>query len=148
MRVGRERAGRGERLRVAGGDGRATGTRAGAFQDELRLREMEREAEIEQALLDVDEAARQLRDEGDLVALHKYKLALRTAFGHAIRQAYKVHAESGFGPGGRHKLLYIVRTVDEKLAELAELLMQKERDNVAIAARLDEIRGLLLDLYR
>ena len=42
----------------------------------------------------------------------------------------------------------MVRVVDQKLEELTRLLLARERDNLAIAARLDEIRGLLLDLYR
>lgn len=121
---------------------------AGAFQDELRLRQIQRTAALEQALVDIDEAARRLREEGDLAALQAYKQALRTVIGTATKQAYKVHSEAGFRGGGRRRLLYVVRVIDEKLAELTDLLMEKERDNVAIAARLDEIRGLLLDLYR
>lgn len=147
MRVRRERSTRrNDTFRL--GREPADGLRTGTFQDELRLRELEREAAIEQALEDVDEAAQRLRADGDLVALHKYKAALRAALGSATRRAYKVQAEPGSGFGGRRRLLYIVRIVDEKLAELTQMLLEQERDNVAIAARLDEIRGLLLDLYR
>lgn len=148
MRVRRGRSTSADGSRRASGDAWTGAIRSGAFQDELRLRELERAAAIEQAFTDIDEAAERLRADGDLAALHAYKQALRVALGSATRQAYKMHAEAGFGPGGRRKLLYVVRTVDAKLAELTRLLMEKERDNVAIAARLDEIRGLLLDLYR
>lgn len=148
MRVGRERAARSGRADGTRGKVRGEGVRAGAFQDALRLTELEREAELDQALTDVDEAAERLRQEADLPALHRYKLALKAAFAAATRNAYKVHVEAGFGAGGRRRLLYVVRVVDEKLAELAELLVEQERDNVAIAARLDEIRGLLLDFYQ
>ena len=39
-----------------------------------------------------------------------------------------------------------MRLVDAQLDELTRLLLAREQDNLAIAARLDNIRGLLLDL--
>lgn len=148
MRVRRGRSAQADGAKRFAGDVLPGQARVGTFQEELRLRESERAAAIEQALIDIDAAAEKLRADGDLAALHAYKQALRTVIGGATRQAYKVEAEAGFRGGGRRRLLYVVRIVDEKLAELTHLLMEKERDNVAIAARLDEIRGLLLDLYR
>lgn len=41
----------------------------------------------------------------------------------------------------------IIRLVDEKLDELAQELVNEESDKIAILARVDEIRGLLLDIF-
>lgn len=147
MRVRRERSGRAELGRRGGAAARSE-TRATAFRDELRLREVEREKAAEQALADLDAAADKLRSEASLQALAEYKAALKAALGDAVRRAYRVHTETGFAGGGRRRLLYVVRIVDAKLEELARMLMARERDNLAIAARLDEIRGMLLDLYQ
>lgn len=147
MRVRRERADRARLLRRPQ-TGERSEARATAFRDALRMREIERENAVEQALADVEEAAQKLRAEASLVALAQYKEALRVAIADAVRRTYRVHTETGFAGGGRRRLLYIVRVVDAKLEELTRLLMARERDNLAIAARLDEIRGMLLDLYR
>ncbi|MFS8581614.1 MAG: YaaR family protein [Limnochordales bacterium] len=147
MRVRRERAGRPDLQRRGAARARAE-TRATAFRDELRLRELEREQAAEKALADLDQAAERLRKEPGLETLAAYKQALRAAIEDALRRAYRVQAETGFSGGGRRRLLYVVRVVDQKLEELTRLLLARERDNLAIAARLDEIRGLLLDLYR
>jgi hypothetical protein len=40
----------------------------------------------------------------------------------------------------------IVRRVNEELDELAQELLKKEKDHLAILDRTDEIQGLLLDL--
>ena len=48
---------------------------------------------------------------------------------------------------GRHRVYGIVRLVDEKLDELAQELMKDEKDNLSILSKVDEIRGLLLDLF-
>lgn len=37
--------------------------------------------------------------------------------------------------------------MDEKLDELAQELVNEECDKIAILARVDEIRGLLLDIF-
>lgn len=147
MRVRRERTG-GPALHRRRGAAARGEARATVFRDELRMREVEREKAAEQALSDLDAAAERLRSEGTLEALAAYKQALKAAVEDALRRAYRVQAETGFARGGRRRLLYVVRIVDAKLEELTRLLLARERDNLAIAARLDEVRGLLLDLYR
>jgi hypothetical protein len=41
-----------------------------------------------------------------------------------------------------------VDTIDIKLEELTELLLQDEKENLSIAATIDEIQGLIVDIYR
>lgn len=150
MRVRRERRPRADGGALSRRDhgARPGDARATAFRDELRMREIQRENAAEQALADIDAAAERLRSEATLVALSEYKEALRAAVADAVRRTYRVQTETGFAGGGRRRLLYMVRVVDAKLEELTRLLLARERDNLAIAARLDEIRGMLLDLYR
>lgn len=142
-RADRTRPATGEGGRVGAGEGRST-----VFRDELRAREVDAQAALEQSLETIDDAARRLQSEVSLAALRDYKEAIRRIVTDAMRRGYRVHTESVFGGGGRRRLLYTVRLVDEQLEQLTRLLLARERDNLAIAARLDSIRGLLLDLYR
>ena len=48
---------------------------------------------------------------------------------------------------GRTKVLSIVKTVNQKLITLAEMLLSENSDSMKIVALVDEIRGLLLDIY-
>ena len=41
-----------------------------------------------------------------------------------------------------------VDTVDEKLRELTELLLREEEGNLKVAATIDEIQGLIIDIYK
>lgn len=41
-----------------------------------------------------------------------------------------------------------VDTVDEKLEELTKALLGEEKENLNIAATIDEIEGLIVDIYR
>lgn len=41
-----------------------------------------------------------------------------------------------------------VETIDGKLEELTESLLGDERDNINVAATIDEIQGMIVDIYR
>src|SRR3712207_4709274 len=41
-----------------------------------------------------------------------------------------------------------VDTIDEKLEELTEMLLSQEKDNLSIASTIDDITGLMVDIYR
>ncbi len=41
-----------------------------------------------------------------------------------------------------------VETVDEKLEELTEMLLSAEKENLDIAKTIDDITGLIVDIYK
>ena len=41
-----------------------------------------------------------------------------------------------------------VDTIDGKLEELTNMLLSEERENLNIASTIDEIQGLIVDIYR
>ena len=47
---------------------------------------------------------------------------------------------------GRHRVYGIVKLVDKNLDDLASELMKDEKDHLAIVGKVDDIRGLLLDI--
>ena len=47
---------------------------------------------------------------------------------------------------GRHRVYGIVKEVDKSLDELAQELLKDEKDNLAILGKIDDIRGMLLDI--
>ena len=47
---------------------------------------------------------------------------------------------------GRHRVYGIVRLVDKNLDDLAGELVKDEKDHLAIISKIDDIRGLLLDI--
>ena len=47
---------------------------------------------------------------------------------------------------GRHRVYGLVKLVDKKLDDLAQELMKEEKSGLNILAKVDEIKGLLLDM--
>ncbi|NLO82528.1 MAG: YaaR family protein [Clostridiales bacterium] len=52
-----------------------------------------------------------------------------------------------FGPMGRHDVYAVIKTVDSKLDELVKEVIAPEKDTLKILALVDDIRGLLVDLF-
>ncbi len=95
----------------------------------------------------IDEAAEALRRSMTLRNLRNYRELVRE-FIHALTaRAYAVQREAGFDRYGHRRLYVIVAQIDEQLDQLTREVMTAQADNIDLVSRLDEIRGLLLDIY-
>lgn len=107
-----------------------------------------RREELKRALEEVDRAAEALqRSPGDRT-LFDYRQAVRKLLQLALPGSYRVERQTRMDARGVRRLQVLVRRVDEELDRLATEVLARQRDVLAIAARLMEIRGLLLDLVR
>lgn len=82
-----------------------------------------------------------------LKELKKYKALVKSFMQEAIDSSLELRQNSGWNQWGKHRLLTIVEKVDERVDELTRLMLEGEEKTMAILDKLDEIRGLLLDLY-
>lgn len=95
----------------------------------------------------VDRYAAALRESPTMKNLRNYREAIRS-FLSALLDAYAVEEVRGFTRYGKRSISILVRTVDAKLEELALTVLHNAQDTLEIAARIDDIRGLLLDYMR
>ena len=64
-----------------------------------------------------------------------------------VNRSHQFSRENFLDRRGRHRVYGIIRMVDQTLDELAQELVKDEKDNLAILAKIGEIRGLLLDIF-
>ncbi len=48
----------------------------------------------------------------------------------------------------KQKVFITVEKINEKLEQLTKFILEKQNKNINLLATLDEIRGLLVDLYK
>lgn len=82
----------------------------------------------------------------DVTDMRKYREMIKEFMNEIVNRSHKFSRENFLDRRGRHRVYGIIRLVDEKLDELAQELVKEEKDKLAILARVDEIRGLLLDI--
>jgi hypothetical protein len=119
----------------------------GSFYDELRL------AEVEEIRLQLDELVDQISEIGEKFArnptaqlLKQYKSMIREFMSQATGSMFQV--EHYTGGRMRQKIYTITKIIDRKLSALTELIVSQQARNLDLLATIDEIRGLLVDLYQ
>jgi uncharacterized protein YaaR (DUF327 family) len=103
-------------------------------------------AEALKALLDkVEDQARRVSVSRTVHDVVQYKRYVRTFIEEAVRAGLASKQSRSWGRGGARQLL--VQTIDRKLTRLADDLINRDKDQLEILDRLDEIRGMLINLY-
>lgn len=100
-----------------------------------------------QALEEVEEYGRRLKESPVYENLVRYKSKVRAVLRYLVQRSYVVTESSFYDPTGRRRLLMMVENIDQKLEELTRDFLNNQNSGLDLVGRLDEIRGLLLDLY-
>ena len=79
--------------------------------------------------------------------MKKYRALIKDFMNEIVNRSHKFSRENFLDKKGRHRVYGIIRQVDDTLDELARELVKDEKDHIAILSRIDEIRGLLLDIF-
>ena len=83
----------------------------------------------------------------DIRDMKKYRGLIKDFMNEVINRSHQFSRENFLDRRGRHRVYGIIRLVDQTLDELAQELVKDEKDNLAILAKIGEIRGLLLDIF-
>jgi hypothetical protein len=83
----------------------------------------------------------------DIRDMKRYRTLIKEFMNEIVNRSHKFSRENFLDRRGRHRVYGIIRLVDEKLDELAQQLVSEECDSISILAKVDEIKGLLLDIF-
>ena len=91
--------------------------------------------------------------QGDKISKHmdnkdmkKYRELVKGFLNEVVSRSHEFSRENFLDRRGRHRVYGIVRLVDKNLDDLAGELVKDEKDHLAIISKIDDIRGLLLDI--
>ena len=91
--------------------------------------------------------------QGDKLARHMdirdmkhYRQLIKNFMNEIVSRSHKFSRENFLDRRGRHRVYGMIKLIDENLDELAEELLKDEKDHIAILNKIDEIKGLLLDI--
>jgi hypothetical protein len=82
----------------------------------------------------------------DIKDMRKYRASIKEFMNEVVSNSYEFSRENFLDRRGRHRVYGIIKQVDKTLDELADELMKEEKDHVEILSKVDDIRGLLLDI--
>lgn len=95
----------------------------------------------------------EITDQGEKITKHmdikdmkKYRELVKGFLNEVVSRSHQFSRENFLDRRGRHRVYGIVKLVDKNLDDLASELVKDEKDHLAIVGKVDDIRGLLLDI--
>ncbi|OPY58857.1 MAG: hypothetical protein A4E55_00588 [Pelotomaculum sp. PtaU1.Bin035] len=97
----------------------------------------------------LDEMVKKIKTSGDKLKrtqskadVIEYKKYIREYLSFVLENYYRVKQDYGLG-----RLLLRVEAINKKIEELTNALLEQQKASIAIVSKIDEITGLLVDLY-
>lgn len=95
---------------------------------------------------EITEQGKKISEHMDIRDMKKYRGLVKDFMNEVVNRSHKFSRENFLDRRGRHRVYGLVKLVDKNLDDLAGELVKEEKDNLAILGKVDEIRGLLLDI--
>ncbi len=120
----------------------------GSFKYTLvsHIEEQELKAVLNGMLEEITVHGKKLAKRMDLRDMKHYRELIKEFMNEIINRSHKFSRENFLDRKGRHRVYTMIKLVDRNLDELAAELIKDEKDHIAILNKIDEIRGLLLDI--
>lgn len=95
---------------------------------------------------DIEEQGAKLAKHMDIRDMKRYRALVKEFMNEVTANSHEFSRENFLDRRGRHRVYGIVKEVDKSLDDLAQELLRDEKDNLAILNKIDDIRGMLLDI--
>ncbi|MHB1313917.1 MAG: YaaR family protein [Christensenellales bacterium] len=83
----------------------------------------------------------------DLGEFQKYRELITKLLNETVSNSYEFCKMNKFDDHGRHKTFTLIKKVNQKLDEMASALLKEQSNNLQMMNMVDDIRGMLVDLY-
>lgn len=121
----------------------------GSFKYTLisNIEEHELQARLTLIMEDIVQQGKKLTKHMDVRDMKRYRGMIKEFMNEVVNRSHKFSRENFLDKRGRHRVVGIIRLIDKNLDELAAELIKEEKDQLLILNKVDEIRGLLLDIF-
>ncbi|WP_019395144.1 YaaR family protein [Priestia filamentosa] len=103
--------------------------------------------QLQQLMAGIEDQGQRLARSRTFREMAKYKMLIRRFIKEAIEFGLDLKDSRSFGYDGQTQKLTTVEEIDEKLMELTKDITNQQADSISLLKKLDEIKGLLINLY-
>lgn len=94
----------------------------------------------------IDEQAEKLKNRADIKEFQKYRQMIKEFLDEVVSNGYAFSKDDAFGARGRHRFYATVKTINNKLDEMAKEVLNGQSESIDLIHKIDDIRGLILDI--
>lgn len=110
------------------------------------IEEKDLQEKLGNMMQEITEQGEKIAKHIDIKDMRKYRELVKGFLNEVVNRSHKFSRENFLDRRGRHRVYGIVKLVDKNLDELAGELVKEEKNHLEIVGRIDDIRGLLLDI--
>jgi uncharacterized protein YaaR (DUF327 family) len=120
----------------------------GRFQQMVQAQDQKMQIQTLNRLIgDIEGAGQRLVRSRTFRELAKYKALVKRFVKEAVEYGLELKQSTSWNEYGQSRPLKTVETIDAKLVELSEEILNKEKSSLEILEMIGEIKGLLINLY-
>jgi len=94
----------------------------------------------------IDMQAQKLSERLDIGELRRYRTLVTEFIDISVRHSTEYQKEHTLDGKGRHRIFGIVKKIDSELEALTRDVLKAQKDYIGVLAKLEDIRGLLVDI--
>lgn len=124
-----------------------TGKKSIAFKRSLHsVEKTNYEKKLRKLAGNIFEQGKKLADRLDIKELRIYRKLISEFLEQTLRSSYKFSKESFLDRRGRHRVYALVNKINDELEQLADDILTEQKDNVGILKRIENLKGMILDI--
>ncbi len=112
-----------------------------------KISEQQLQERLSGLMADIVTSGEKIKKHMDIRDMRNYRSLVKSFLNEVVNRSHGFSRENFLDRRGRHRVYGIIRLIDQNLDELAKQLIADEKDALAILNMVDEIRGLLLDIF-
>ncbi|MDD5016661.1 MAG: YaaR family protein [Eubacteriales bacterium] len=101
-------------------------------------------SELQDRIIDQGEI---IKKKADIKELQQYRQLITELLDDVVSNSYTCYRSNSFDTRGKHKIFVVIRNINEKLDQLTNEILTEQKDNLKLLETVDEIKGLLVDLF-
>jgi uncharacterized protein YaaR (DUF327 family) len=95
----------------------------------------------------ITQQGEKLGKRADIKELQKYRELITELMNETVSNSYAFTKNNAFDARGRHRVYAMIKKVNKDLDLIAEEVLKEQSDNLKVLDLVDDIRGLLVDIF-
>ena len=104
------------------------------------------QSKLKNLLERIDIQAQKLSERLDIAELKRYRTLVTEFIDLSVRHSSEYQKEHMLDGKGRHRIFGVVKKIDAELENLTREVLKEQKDYIGVLAKLEDIRGLLVDI--
>ena len=102
---------------------------------------------INDLIKQIEEQGKTLGKRADMGEMQRYREMITKLLNETVSNGFAFQKEGKLGMNGRSKIFVVIKKINTKLDEMTQKVLSDEKDNINLLDDIDDIRGLLVDMY-